>query len=101
MVIYLSYLFSKYVAAGASKINAAKYMKIIDRIAFGQDKMIVILQIGEKYYLTGISSQTIQILQELDKNDLVDLKATLETGSFSTASFKSMMQNYLSKKGKD
>lgn len=98
VVIYLSYLFSKYVAVGAAKINAAKYMKVIDRIALGQDKLIVILQIGEQYFMTSVTSQSVQILKELTSEDLVDLRPNQVGGL--QESFKHTLQNYLSKKDK-
>lgn len=96
VVIYLSYLFSKYVAVGASRINAAKYMKVVDRLALGQDKLIVILQIGEQYYLASVTSQSVQILKELSSEDLIEMKPA-QSGGFQAISFKNTLQNYLKK----
>ena len=64
-VLYLSYLFSRYLAVGAAKISKSKYIKVIDRVVLGQDKMILIVRIGEKNYLVGSSTQSIHILAEL------------------------------------
>ena len=73
VVLYLSYLFSRYLAVGAAKINKSKNIKIIDRVVLGQERMLLITKIGAKYYLIGSSSQSIQILTELDSKDITDI----------------------------
>lgn len=73
VILYLSYLFSRYLAVGAAKINKSKYIKIVDRVVLGQDRMILIAMIGEKYYLIGSSAQSIHILTELDGKDINDV----------------------------
>ena len=73
VVLYLSYLFSRYLAIGAAKVNESKYIKIIDRIVLGQDRIILIAEIGGKYYLIGSSAQSIQILTELDEKSIEEI----------------------------
>jgi len=89
-VLYLSYLFSRYLAVGASKINKSKYVKIIDRVVLGQDRMILIAMIGEKYYLIGSTAQSIQILAELDDKDITEVPPD--------AAFKNTLKDLLSKR---
>lgn len=72
VILYLSYLFSRYLAVGAAKINKSKYIKVVDRVVLGQDRMLLITMIGEKYYLIGSSAQSINILTELDDKDIID-----------------------------
>lgn len=72
-VLYLSYLFSRYLAVGAAKMNKSRNIKVIDRVVLGQDRMLLITKIGEKHYLIGSSSHSIQILAELDSKDIVDV----------------------------
>lgn len=73
-VVYLSYLFSKYVSTNALKPASSKYMKMIDRIVIGQDRMLLIVMIGTSYYLVASGAQTIELLKELDPQE-VDLLA--------------------------
>lgn len=72
-VIYLSYVFSRYLAVNAGKMSGAQYMRIIDRLMLGQDKMVVIVQIGTTYYIAGVTPQSIQILKELEGEDLIEM----------------------------
>ena len=92
VILYLSYLFSRYLAVGAAKINKSKYIKIIDRVVLGQDRLLLIAKIGEKHYLIGSASQSIHILTELDENGLFD---TSTIDSFSEGkSFKDSMKRW-------
>jgi len=94
-VLYLSYLFSRYLAVGAAKVNRSRYVKIIDRVVLGQDRMMLIVLIGEKYYLMGSTSQSIQILAELDSEDI----AAAPPEKFGDGGdFKSTLKGMLSRK---
>lgn len=98
-VIYLSYVFSKYVALGASKMSGTKYMRVVDRMMLGQDKMMIIVQIGESYYLTGVTSQNVQIIKELSGDELIEMEAAVPSATFQQVmSFKSALQKHLNKK---
>ncbi|MBE6033275.1 flagellar biosynthetic protein FliO [Aminipila sp.] len=98
-VIYLSYIFSKYVALGASKMSGTRYMRVVDRMALGQDKMMIIVQIGDKYFLAGVTSQNVQILKELSGEDLIEMEEPIQpTPLQQAASFKSALQKYMNKK---
>ncbi len=100
VVIYLSYLFSRYISIGAAKFNAAKYMNIVDRLAVGQDRMLLIIELGEKYYLTSVTSQNIQILKELDKEELKEIKPVKNTLN-QDGNFKSTFQSLLASKNRE
>ena len=98
VVLYLSYLFSRYLAVGAAKINKSKYIKIIDRVALGQDKMLLIMTVGEKTYLIGSSAQSVQILTELDEKDVADISYSEKFPV--NVTFKNTLKGMLSKKEK-
>ena len=79
-VLYLSYVFSRHLATSASKINKSANIKIIDRVALGQDRMLLIVKIGEKHYLIGSSAQSINILTEIDGRDIGGAASAPEAG---------------------
>jgi len=99
-VLYLSYLFSRYLAVGATKINKSKYIKIIDRVVLGQERMIFIAMIGKKHYLIGSSSQSIHILKELEEADLSEEVAGSVKLPESNA-FQNALKTFLTKKDRD
>ena len=73
LVIFLSYYVTKYLAKGAVRINGTSHMKVLDRIVLGQDRALLIVQIGAAYYLIGSSDQSISLLKELNPDDLISL----------------------------
>jgi len=98
-VLYLSYLFSRYLAVGAAKVNKSKYVKIIDRVVLGQDRMMLITMIGEKYFLIGSTAQSIQILTELDGEDIAAMQYSENLAG--NGAFKNTLKGLLSKKQGD
>lgn len=96
LVMYLSYIFTKFVSRRSNRTNAAEYMRVIDRLVVGQDRFIMIVVIEEKYYLVSATAQEIRILKELD--DFEERPpAPVETKPFGE-SFKTVLGNMMSKK---
>ena len=99
LVIFLSYYATKYLAKGASKINGATHMKVMDRIVLGQDRALLIVRIGASYYLIGSSDQSISLLKELNPDELSFLQEgeTQELPGFKQ-SFRTVLKDRISKK---
>lgn len=55
------------------------YIKILDRVGIAQDKMILLIQVGNHYYLTGVSSSSITTLAEIT-DEIVPLEIDEEKG---------------------
>ena len=53
VIIYLSYLASKYIGKGMGKLQNSRYMRLIDQIAVGQERHIAVLQVGEQISSCG------------------------------------------------
>jgi len=90
-IIYLSYLFSKYLSAGASRINGAKHIKITDRLFLGQDKSLLIINVSGRYYLISVTPNAINMLKELE--DDADFEAQPSSGA--PGGFREMLQNIM------
>lgn len=104
VVVYLSYLFSRFLASGTARLNRSKYIKVLDRAPLGQEQSLLVISVGEKGYLVGTSQQSVQILTELDEKQLADMLArdgeapadVLDKG----ASFQELLSLVLKKKKK-
>ena len=48
---------------------SGNHIKIIERVALGQDKCLALCKISNKVYLIAVSNQSISILTELDPED--------------------------------
>jgi len=78
-ILYSAYKVSKYVGTAAIKQSQSKYIKIVDMMAVGQDKVISITQVGQKIFLVGITSGGMTTLAELTPQDIEELdKSVIE-----------------------
>lgn len=74
-IIWLSMRAAKiYAGGGAGRFAATRYIKLLDKMVFGKDSGIGIIQVGEKYMLISITSGRIEKLCELTEDDLVDFR---------------------------
>ena len=90
LVLFICYLTTKRIGKGAAKKQfETKYMRVIDQMALGQEKYISVFQVGERYFLVGITSAKINVLKELSKEDLVLLNSNTKTGG----DFKSILHS--------
>ncbi len=92
VIIYLSYLASKYIGKGISRSSSSRYMRLIDQITLGQDRHIAIIQIGGKYLLVGVTSGQVNVLSELEDEELFPLGPDEEEGAVRIPDFKSVME---------
>ena len=72
-ILYLSYIVSKRVGKGMAAVHNSRHMKIIDRMFVGQDRSLLIVHIGGRYCLVGVSAAGIQFLSELEESDITEL----------------------------
>ncbi len=101
IIIYLSYLCSKYIGKGSNINRKSRYMRLIDQIPVGQDRHLAIVQIGVKYLLVGIASGQVNVLSELQEEDLIQI-STNEKGTSELSNFKDAFEKWktIRKRGK-
>ena len=73
VIIWLSYICSKYLGKGLVKNNSSRYMRMLDQLIVGQNRSLVIVQAGEGYLLLGVGPDRIRTLAELSEEDLLPL----------------------------
>ena len=71
LVILVAYYISKLVAN--LKLGQLKdsNFKVIDTFQFATNKMLMIVQVGERYMLIAVSKEQVQYLTELNEDDIV------------------------------
>lgn len=77
-VLYLCYIFSKFMANKVNNVSKYNNIKVVERVALTQDKGLVIIQVCGKYYLIGFANNNIEILKELDGTELNTPKPALK-----------------------
>ena len=81
LVLYLCYVFSKYIAKKVNHVSSLNNIQILERVALAQDKGLAVIQVCEKYYLIGFANNNIEILKELDGEDIKTPQSDLK-GNF-------------------
>ena len=94
--MYMSFLFTKFIGNRASKVNKADYMKIIDRLAVGQDRFILIVSVQGIYYLISATSKEIRVLKQLD--DFREIPPEPNHPMPFSESFKTVLGNMMGRK---
>ena len=73
VIIFLSYVCSKYMGKGLVRASSSRYMRMLDQMIVGQNRTLVIVQAGGRYLLLGVGPDKIQTLAELSEEDLLPL----------------------------
>lgn len=99
LVFVLTFLATKMVGKGYStaRLNSGN-IKILDRVALGQDKNLLIIQVANKTMLLGVTQQRVEKLCDIDENQLVQIEPSAGNGDFSEI-LKKTLKNGLNKYG--
>ena len=73
VIIYLSYICSKYMGKGLVRNTSSQYMRMLDQMIVGQNRTLVIVQTGDRYLLLGVGPERIEMLAELSGEDLIPI----------------------------
>lgn len=71
VILYLSYIVSRKVGSGSVSSGMTGNIKVLDRAFVGRDKSVVIVRVGKKDYLLGVSQDSVRLLQELEEGQVV------------------------------
>lgn len=86
LVLALAYGCTRFLGkhyGGGPGLGSGGYIKIIDKAALGQDRMLCIVQVAGKTLLLGVTAHSVQRLCRLEEKDLVSLSADPAPSPFS------------------
>jgi len=95
-IIMLTYFASRWYAKRMGPIAGGKHIKVVDRLAVSKTGSILIVDIGGRQYMLGVSDQNVRILMELDET--IPLPMQHETGG---DGFKSLVNAIKKRRGVD
>lgn len=99
LILYLAYITTKLLGKRFSFKNSSHKLKILDNIAIGKEKQIMIVKAGTKTFLVGASSGSINLISELDSSEFPEEELQNEVAEmdFKTA-FKKVLENNVGRK---
>ncbi|MCI7804919.1 MAG: flagellar biosynthetic protein FliO [Oscillospiraceae bacterium] len=99
LILYLAYISTKLLGKKFSfKNGSGRKLKILDSVSVGQGKMLIIVQAGEKTFLVGAASESINLISELDSSDFEEDETPPESGMDFKTAFKKVLENNFGKK---
>lgn len=99
-IIYLSFVFTKQLSKHHVGQVKSRYMKVYDKITVGQDRSAAVVQVGDRYFLIGVTAHQVNLIAELEEEGLIPLPE--ESPDFPNGSdyFKTMMKKLEEKRKK-
>ena len=94
IVIAASYFVTKFIAAKQFGAGRESNFKVIDVYRISQNKVIQLLQVGEKYIVIAICKDSVTVLTELTKDQITHVNMN----SNQTVNFKEILSGILPKK---
>ena len=90
-VLFIAYLATKFLGPKMSHMGASKHIRIIDSVFLGNDKSVCIIQVGERFFLIGVTNHHIGDISEIQEAELVPL--TVQKNN----AFNSLFEVYIRK----
>lgn len=95
IIIFFAYFGTRWISTKYKNMTSGKYIKILERIALSQDKMLVLAQLNDKVYFLGISGQHIETITSMDSSELPKVEEENHLKNDFNAIFKELLKNQL------
>lgn len=89
VVLALAYYATRWLGTNMTMRPTSKYIQVIDRLYLDRDKMIVIVNIDQRYKVLAISGSAIETIDEFD-----ELPMTAATQSSASVTFSDLIKKY-------
>lgn len=94
LVIAASYFFTRFVGGKQLSQQKNSNFKTMDTFQLGQNKYLMLIQVGKRYFVIAVCKETVTMLSEIAKEDITVLR---ESGQ-GAASFKSIFAGFMKNK---
>lgn len=65
-VLIAAYFTTKYLSGKARRIMKSRHIVVLDRMGIAKDKMLMVVKVGDKSMLIGVTNQSISSLGDVD-----------------------------------
>ena len=69
-VLFGAYYTTKFISSKSTRMTKNKYIRVIDRMIVSKDKQIVLLEVGDKFFLVGFTNQAINVIGTFDDDSI-------------------------------
>lgn len=72
-VLLMAYFFTRYIAGrspgGMRTQGGKKQLRVIEQVSLGREQRVAVVQVGERYFVLGITSSNVNKLAELTEEE--------------------------------
>ena len=91
-VLLLAYWCSRMLGKKWGNSSCSGNIKVVGQLQVGQDRQILLLELGEHHYLVGVSQAGIQLLTEVEGDFEMDMQTASAGAEF--PSFPELLEKY-------
>lgn len=100
LILILAFVMTKRIGKSAIRYQNSSNMKVLERVLLGQDKSLLIVQVGNKYCLIGVAQSGIQLLMELQEEDVPNIVSQARENTMTDFHMSQFKEIFLDKFGK-
>ena len=100
IIIFGAFYFTKWFSKKIPTVNGSK-IKILDRAVIGQNEYIVVVRVGEKVLLLGVSGQSVNLISELNPEDYKEHEGKNEKPAPDFGSYMRSAKEFTQKLGRN
>jgi flagellar protein FliO/FliZ len=91
VILIAAYYFTRYLSKKAFNNAANKNLRIVETVSLGIDKSLLLVKVGEQYFLLGSTQKGITLLSEMDPEKLTAENSAEFYNDIDAESFESYM----------
>ena len=69
-VLLGAYFTTKFISGKHGRFAKGKYINVIDRTIIAKDKQVLLLEVGDKHFLIGVTNQSVNVIGTIGKEAL-------------------------------
>ncbi len=92
-VLLAAYFTTKYLSGKARRIVKSRHIVVLDRMGIAKDKMLLLVKVGGKSMLIGVTNQNINSLGEVDVGEAPAAEEEPKTASGALSKFAEILSN--------
>ncbi len=74
LVLVAAYFTTRFLSVHSKRLTKGASMKLLDQMALSRDKHVVLLKVGEKGYIIGVTNQGMNVIGTMEKKELAVLE---------------------------
>lgn len=92
-ILFLAYVTTKYIGNKAKRVSKGSYIQVIETVALGLDKQLMLVKVGEQFVLLSSSGKNVQFMTNINLEHYEEpVSPVNQNGVFD---FKGLFDKYL------